>query len=154
MDRDMRIGVASRIKLLRMVAGETQEELAEELKNHGVKVTQATVSRDIKELRLIKTLGEDGRYHYAAVRSAATEEVSSKLQTLFRDAVRSVDHACNMVVVKSLAGTAGAVCTAVDSMELPSIVGTLAGDDTIMIVVRTEADAVRLSRTLKELTLD
>ncbi len=142
------------LEIIRRERIDTQEELTNALRAAGYSVTQATVSRDIKELRLIKTLGEDGRYHYAAVRSAATEEVSSKLQTLFRDAVRSVDHACNMVVVKSLAGTAGAVCTAVDSMELPSIVGTLAGDDTIMIVVRTEADAVRLSRTLKELTLD
>lgn len=142
------------LEIIRRERIDTQEELTNALRAAGFPVTQATVSRDIKELRLIKTLGEDGRYHYAAVRSAATEEVSSKLQTLFRDAVRSVDCACNMVVVKSLAGTAGAVCTAVDSMELPSVVGTLAGDDTIMIVARTEADAVRLTRTLKELTLD
>ena len=142
------------LEIIRRERIDTQEELTNALRAAGFPVTQATVSRDIKELRLIKTLGEDGRYHYAAVRSAATEEVSSKLQTLFRDVVKSVDHACNMVVVKSLAGTAGAVCAAVDSMELPSIVGTLAGDDTIMIVARTEADAVRLSRTLKDLTLD
>lgn len=133
---------------------DTQEELTNALREAGFSVTQATVSRDIKELRLIKTLGEDGRYHYAAVKSAATKEVSSKLHTLFRDAVRSVDYACNMVVVKCLAGTAGAVCAALDSMELPSIVGTLAGDDTIMIVARTETEAMRLSHTLKDLTLD
>lgn len=142
------------LEIIRRERIDTQEELTNALREAGFSVTQATVSRDIKELRLIKTLGEDGRYHYAAVRSAATEEVSSKLQTLFRDAVRTVDHACNMVVVKCLGGTAGAVCAAVDSMELPSIVGTLAGDDTIMIVARTEADALRLSRTLKDLTLD
>ena len=142
------------LEIIRRERIDTQEELTNALRAAGYPVTQATVSRDIKELRLIKTLGEDGRYHYAAVRSAATQEVSSKLQTLFRDVVKSVDHACNMVVVKSLAGTAGAVCAAVDSMELPSIVGTLAGDDTIMIVARTEAEAVRLSRTLKDLTLD
>ncbi len=142
------------LEIIRRERIDTQEELTNALRAAGFSVTQATVSRDIKELRLIKTLGEDGRYHYAAVRSAASEEVSSRLQTLFRDAVRTVDHACNMVVVKCLAGTAGAVCAAVDSMELPSIVGTLAGDDTIMIVVRSEADAVRISRTLKDLTLD
>ncbi len=142
------------LEIIRRERVDTQEELTNALRAAGFPVTQATVSRDIKELRLIKTLGEDGRYHYAAVRSAATEEVSSKLQTLFRDAVRGVDAACNMVVVRCLGGTAGAVCAAIDSMELPSIVGTLAGDDTIMIVARTEADAVRLSRTLKELTLD
>ncbi len=142
------------LEIIRHERIDTQEELTNALRAAGYPVTQATISRDIKELRLIKTLGEDGRYHYTAVRSAATEEVSSKLQTLFRDVVKSVDHACNMVVVKSLAGTAGTVCAAVDSMELPSIVGTLAGDDTSMIVARTEADAVRLSRTLKDLTLD
>ncbi len=141
------------LEIIRRERIDTQEELTNALRAEGFAVTQATVSRDIKELRLIKTLGEDGRYHYAPVKSAATEEVSSKLQTLFRDAVRGVDHACNMVVVKCLAGTAGAVCAAVDSMELPSVVGTLAGDDTIFVVARTEADAVRLSRTLKDLAL-
>ncbi len=142
------------LEIIRRERIDTQEELTNALREAGFSVTQATVSRDIKELRLIKTLGEDGRYHYAAVKSAASEEVSSKLQTLFRDAVRVVDHACNIVVVKCLAGTAGAVCAAVDAMELPSIVGTLAGDDTVMIVARTEADALRLSRTLKDLTVD
>ncbi|MBE6762935.1 MAG: arginine repressor [Ruminococcaceae bacterium] len=142
------------LEIIRRERIDTQEELTNALREAGFSVTQATVSRDIKELRLIKTLGEDGRYHYAAVRSASSEEVSTKLQTLFRDAVRTVDHACNMVVVKCLSGTAGAVCAAVDSMELPSVVGTLAGDDTVMIVARTEPDALRLSRTLKDLTLD
>ena len=142
------------LEIIRRERIDTQEELTNALREAGFPVTQATVSRDIKELRLIKTLGEDGKYHYAAVKSAASEEVSSKLQTLFRDAVRGVDYACNIVVVKCLAGTAGAVCAAADSMHLPSIVGTLAGDDTIMIVTRSETDAVRLSRTLKDLTMD
>ena len=142
------------LEIIRYKRIDTQEELTNALREAGFSVTQATVSRDIKELRLIKNLGEDGRYHYTAAKSAATEEVSSKLHTLFRDAVRTVDHACNMVVVKCLAGTAGAVCAALDSMQLPSIVGTLAGDDTIMIVSRTEADAVRLTHTLRELTTD
>lgn len=130
---------------------DTQEELTAALRAAGFAVTQATVSRDIKELRLIKTLGEDGRYHYAAVKPVQTQALSGKLQTLFRDAVQSVDHACNIVVVKTLGGTAGAVCTAADSMQLPEIVGSIAGDDTMLFVTRTEADAVRLSQTIKEL---
>ncbi len=130
---------------------DTQEELTNALRKAGFAVTQATVSRDIKELRLIKTLGEDGRYHYVTAKPVVAEEGTAKLQTLFRDAVRGVDYAGNIVVVKCLAGTAGAVCAAADSMHLPSIVGTLAGDDTIMIVVRTEVDAKRLARTLKDL---
>ena len=100
---------------------------------------------------MIKTLGEDGRYHYAAVASSRNEEASVKLQTLFRDAVRHVDHAGNIVVVKTLSGTAGAVWTAADAMNLPSIVGSLAGDDTIMLVVRTEAEAAVLCRQLREM---
>ena len=141
------------LEIIRRERIDTQEELTNALRAAGFAVTQATVSRDIKELRLIKTLGEDGRYHYAAVKPAVSDKETAKLQTLFRDAVRSVDHACNIVVVKCLAGTAGAVCTATDSMHLPEVVGTLAGDDTIMIVVRTEADAVKLARTLKDMTV-
>ena len=130
---------------------DTQEELTNALRAAGFAVTQATVSRDIKELRLVKALGEDGRYHYATVKPAA-EKGTAKLQTLFRDAVRVVDFAGNIVIVKCLSGTAGAVCAAIDSMQLPSVVGTLAGDDTIMILARSEADAAKLTRTLKELT--
>ena len=88
---------------------DTQEELTNALSAVGFAVTQATVSRDIKELRLIKTLSADGRYHYAAAAPIHTESSSAKLHTLFRDAVHSVDYACNIVVVKCMAGTAGAV---------------------------------------------
>jgi len=130
---------------------ETQEDLTRMLREAGFAVTQATVSRDIKELRLIKTLGEHGRYHYTVVQSSRGEEATAKLQTLFRDAVHSVDHACNIVVVKTLGGTAGAVCTAIDSMSLSSIVGSLAGDDTIMLVVRSEAEATVLCRQLRQM---
>ncbi len=130
---------------------DTQEDLTIALREAGFAVTQATVSRDIKELRLVKTLGDDGCYHYAAVNPPQAEALSGKLQTLFRDAVQSVDHAGNIVVVKTLSGTAGAVCTAADSMQLPMIVGSIAGDDTMLFVTRTEADAVRLSQTLRDL---
>ena len=130
---------------------DTQEELTNALGAVGFAVTQATVSRDIKELRLIKTLSADGRYHYAAAQVNA-DNSSSKLHTLFRDAVHSVDYACNIVVVKCMAGTAGAVCTAADSMNLPSIVGSLAGDDTIMFVARSETEAARLAKTFRDLS--
>ncbi len=139
------------LEIIRNERIDTQEELTGALREAGFAVTQATVSRDIKELRLVKTLGEDGRYHYAAVNPPQAEALSGKLQTLFRDAVHSVDHAGNIVVVKTLSGTAGAVCTAADSMQLPMIVGSIAGDDTMLFVTRTEADAVRLSQTLKDL---
>ncbi len=130
---------------------ETQEDLTRALRDAGFVVTQATVSRDIKELRLVKTLGADGRYVYTTVKSPTHEVHSAKLHRLFHDAVRKVDYAGNMVVVQCLSGTAGAVCAAADSMELPAIVGSLAGDDTIMFVVRTESDAIKLTQTLREL---
>ena len=142
------------LEIIRRERIDTQEELTNALREAGFSVTQATVSRDIKELRLIKTLGEDGKYHYDTVKPAAVSDKEAvKLHTLFRDAVRSIDYACNIVVVKCLAGTAGAVCTATDSLQLPAVVGTLAGDDTIMIVVRSESDAVKLARTLKDMTV-
>ena len=139
------------LNIVQKQAIETQEELTGALRDAGFAVTQATVSRDIKELRLVKTLGTDGRYVYSTVK-APPQAHSSKLHRLFHDAVRKIDHAGNMVVVQCLSGTAGAVCAAADSMDLPSIVGSLAGDDTILFVVRTEADAVALSQTLRELT--
>ncbi len=139
------------LRIVREQAIDTQEELTGALRAAGFAVTQATVSRDIKELRLVKTMGADGRYCYATVKAPQTEVFSSKLQRLFHDAVQKVDHAGNIVVVKCLSGTAGAVCAAADSMQLSSIVGSLAGDDTIMFVVRTEEDAVALTKTLHEL---
>jgi len=140
------------LNIVQTQAIETQEELTGALRDAGFAVTQATVSRDIKELRLVKTLGPDGRYVYTAVKAPQANVASSKLHRLFHDAVRHVDHAGNMVVVHCLSGTAGAVCAAADSMDLPGIVGSLAGDDTILFVVRTESDASRLTGMLRELT--
>lgn len=130
---------------------ETQEELTAVLREAGFAVTQATVSRDIKELRLIKTLGRDGRSYYASVTPSRTEDESVKLHTLFHEAVLHVDQAINIAVVKTISGTAGAVCTAIDALRLPSIVGSLAGDDTIILVVRTEAETTALCERLREL---
>lgn len=142
---------AALLNIIRNERVDTQEELTNALHAAGFAVTQATVSRDIKELRLIKTLGEGGRYHYTEAATPSGDDATLKLHTLFRDAVSGVDHAGNLVVVKCISGTAGAVCTAADSMKLPSIVGSLAGDDTILFVVRTETDAARLASTLREL---
>lgn len=122
---------------------ETQEELAERLKELGMDVTQATVSRDIKELRLIKVMTEDGRYKYASL--AQTENtVSNKLLTIFIESFVSGDYANNMVVVKTLPGMAQAAASAIDSLKWTEIVGTIAGDDTIMIVCRAEKIAEEL----------
>lgn len=122
---------------------ETQEELAEKLKEIGVDVTQATVSRDIKELRLIKVMAADGRYKYASI--AQTEgTITNKLLTVFTESFVSSDYANNIVIVKTLPGMAQAAASAVDMLKWTEIVGTIAGDDTIMIVCRAEKIAEEL----------
>lgn len=116
---------------------ETQEELAEKLKESGMDVTQATVSRDIKELRLIKVTGKDGQYKYASI--AQTEgSITNKLLTIFTESLVSCDYANNIVVVKTLPGMAQAAASAIDNLKWTEIVGTIAGDDTIMIICRAE----------------
>ena len=116
---------------------ETQDELTEKLKEAGIEVTQATVSRDIKELRLIKVLSADGHYRYAPF-SGTDSIISNKLLTVFTESFVSCDYANNIVVVKTLPGMAQASASAIDSMRWPEIIGTIAGDDTIMIVCRAE----------------
>lgn len=124
---------------------ETQEMLQNLLAQYGFNVTQATVSRDIKELKLIKRAGERGNYRYEV-----PEENNSK-QSFFVDAVISVDYAINTVVLKCHNGMAQAACAALDSMEYKNIVGTIAGDDTIFVLMRTENDAVRLVKNFREM---
>ena len=122
---------------------ETQEELAEKLKEHGMDVTQATVSRDIKELRLIKVMSDNGSYRYASI-SPNESNISNKLLRVFAESFVSCDYANNLLVVKTLPGMAQAAASAVDSLKWADIVGTIAGDDTIMIVCRTEKIAEEL----------
>ncbi|MCX7923251.1 MAG: arginine repressor [Clostridia bacterium] len=116
---------------------ETQEDLAEKLKEAGMDVTQATVSRDIKDLRLIKVMTNEGVYKYASM-SQTEGMVSNKLLTIFSESFVSSDYANNIVVVKTLSGMAQACAAAIDSLKWPEIVGTIAGDDNIMIVCRAE----------------
>lgn len=122
---------------------ETQEELAEKLKEHGMDVTQATVSRDIKELRLIKVMSDNGSYRYASI-SPNESNISNKLLRVFAESFVSCDYANNLLVVKTLPGMAQAAASAVDSLKWADIVGTIAGDDTIMIACRTEKIAEEL----------
>ncbi len=124
---------------------ETQEALQEMLAQRGFNVTQATVSRDIKELRLIKRSGRGGSYHY---------EMPGDMQSdrnIFFDVVTKVDYAVNTVVIKCRNGMAQTACAALDGMEYNKIVGTLAGDDTIFVLMRTENDAADLVKTLGKL---
>ena len=128
---------------------ETQDELLEALSREGCKVTQATISRDIKDLRLVKTLGSDGRYRYTASKDNSVD-IRSSFSHLLITSVLSIDRAQNIVVVKTLGGMANALCAALDSMGNHSIVGTLAGDDTIFIACRENDDAAQLMEYLRQ----
>lgn len=118
----------------------TQEELMQKLNDLGYKVTQATVSRDIKYLKLIKTPVASGQYKYSYVNNEA-EDFSGKYYSILSHSVTSVDYAGNMAVVKCYAGMANAACAAMDNLEIDNIVGTLAGDDTIFVLCRDEQSA-------------
>lgn len=130
---------------------ETQEELAEKLKEVGMDVTQATVSRDIKELRLIKVMTENEHYKYAPI-TQTEGSITNRLLTIFTESFVSCDYANNIVVVKTLPGMAQASASAVDSLKWSDIVGTIAGDDTIMVVCRAEKIAEELVNRLNRMT--
>lgn len=129
---------------------ETQDELLTRLREEGFKATQATISRDIKDLRLVKTLGSDGKYRYVSASRSSTD-IRTNFSNLFSTSVNSIDVAQNLVVIKTLSGMAQAVCAALDSADYPSVVGTIAGDDTIFIACRTADLAVSLTEELKKL---
>lgn len=129
---------------------ETQDELLTRLKAEGYKATQATISRDIKDLRLVKTLSGDGKYRYVSATRNSTD-MRSNFSGLFSTSVNSVELAQNIVVIKTFSGMAQAVCAALDSNNYKAIVGTIAGDDTIFIACRTAELATELSDELKKL---
>jgi len=115
---------------------ETQEELADMLKDRGIAVTQATVSRDIKELHLLKVLSENGGYKYATL-DKAEKGMTERLIRIFSESVLSMNHASNLIVIKTLTGSANAAAEAIDSLRWSTVVGTLAGDNTIFVAVRS-----------------
>ena len=119
---------------------ETQEELAGRLREMGIVVTQATVSRDIKELRLLKVLSGSGGYKYATA-DKAEHGLSERFVRMFKDSVLSINYAGNIVVIKTLSGSANAAAEAIDSMHLAEILGTMAGDNTILAIAKNEAEA-------------
>lgn len=129
---------------------ETQEELAEELKRCGMDVTQATVSRDIKELKLIKVLSNSGKYKYVAI-TPEQNFLSNKLVNIFSQTVLYVENIENMVIVKTITGSASAAAEAIDSLNFEEIAGTIAGDNTIFIIVRTLEKAQELVKKIKKL---
>ncbi len=122
---------------------ETQDELAQALKATGFDVTQATVSRDIKEMRLIKVLTKDGRYKYASIREKEGV-VNDRFLKMFRNSVVSIDFAGNIIVIKTLVGSASAAGVAIDAFNVKEIVGSIAGDDTIFLLVKDANDVPQL----------
>lgn len=129
---------------------ETQEELAEQLKNTGFDVTQATVSRDIKELKLIKVLGDAGRYKYATNVTRDNFQ-SNKLVKIFSQTVLNVEKVDKFIVIKTIAGSASAAAEAIDSLGFDGIAGTIAGDNTIFVLVRDELSAQQLLQKIKKM---
>lgn len=138
------------IELIQENSVETQEELLGLLKKEGYDVTQATVSRDIKELKLLKTLGNNGKYRYTVAGKSGLD-MSVNFHTLFKSAVINVDFAGNMIVLKTVSGMAQGICASMDSMDWDGVVGTIAGDDTIFIVTRSNNNAITLTTELKKL---
>ncbi len=123
---------------------ETQEELSARLRELGYDTTQATVSRDIKELRLVKTLSSSGKYYYATSTKEAESSFSGRLRNIFVECVTGIESAQNMVVIKTLPGLGQAAAMAIDSMHIPNIVGTLGGDDTVFVVMCDTESALEL----------
>ena len=132
---------------------ETQEELSDYLQKEGYQVTQATVSRDIRELKLTKVAMSNGRQKYAAL-TEANEDLSEKYTRVFRDAFVSMDMAQNILVIKTVSGMAMAVAAEIDAMHLHEIVGCIAGDDTIMCAVRSVDDTIAVMSRLRKLVED
>ena len=129
---------------------ETQEALAEALRNEGYLVTQATVSRDITDLGLIKVMTPNKTYKYA--QPASTEQKSSgKMLNLFRECVISIDYAGHLIVIKTVSGGANSAATLVDKLNFPEVMGCVAGDDTILVVIKDQQKIVPIVEKLKSL---
>ena len=130
---------------------ETQEQLLSELQSEGFRGTQATISRDIKELRIVKELTSLGTYRYTTSVNEVTGSFSARLNTIFRECVIGFDYAQNIIVIRTLPGLASAAGSAIDAMNLSIVVGTLAGDDTVMVVMRDNNAAAAFSGEIKNL---
>ena len=131
---------------------ETQEELADLLNQEGYKVTQATVSRDIRDLKLTKVQIEGGRSKYAVLKSTQSEH-AEKYVRILKDGYISMDTAMNILVIKTVSGMAMAVAASIDEMNWPEVVGSIAGDDTVMCAIRTIEDTAAVMEKMRKLVL-
>ena len=141
-------------KILEIISSEnieTQEQLLDRLEARGIISTQATISRDIKQMHLIKEPMGQGMYRYAVSGNRSKVNFAEKLRTIFRESINSVDSAQNIVVIKTMPGLASAACAAMDSMDFSVVVGSLAGDDTAFIVMRDTASAEEFCKVIQEM---
>ena len=146
---------AKRQALIREIVEEqsiqTQEELAEALREHNMVVTQATVSRDIREMHLIKVLAEDGSYRYATM-DKNDQEVGDKLIRMLNDSIVDIATANNLILIHTIPGSAHVAGEAVDSLHWPEVLGTIAGDNTILVIVRTNEEVDTVLRRFHSLS--
>ncbi len=141
-------------KILEIIQKEdidTQEMLLDRLERMGITCTQATISRDIKQLHLIKEPVGRGKYRYAISIHRNSLNVADKLRTIFRESITSIDYAENIVVIKTMAGLASAAAAAIDGMHITYMVGSLAGDDTALLVMRDKESAAVFAEEIKDM---
>lgn len=130
---------------------ETQEQLLQELQNAGFTSTQATISRDIKELRIVKELTSLGTYRYTSASRGVSNTITTRLNTIFRECVTSFDYAQNIIVIHTLPGLANAAASALDAMSRSVVLGTLAGDDTVIAIMRDSNSAAAFCGEIRSL---
>ena len=128
----------------------TQNELRDKLVEQGFHVTQATISRDIKEMHLVKSVGPEGTYRYQVAKSREKYEISHKFYSIFRDSAVSVACALNQVVIHTYTGMAQAICATMDGLDWAGVLGTIAGDDTILVICRDRISATDLAKKLRD----
>ncbi|NCA91860.1 arginine repressor [bacterium] len=145
MDREHRHKIIQKVISEKEIS--TQNELVKALQSLGHDITQATVSRDINELGLIKVAGKVKKFRYVI---KTVDQKISKLSTLFKESVISIDTAMNMLVIKTYEGSANAACLLLDKLNIPNIVGTLAGEDTILVIAKNIDNVPYIYNTLKE----
>lgn len=141
-------------KILELIADksiETQEQLLQELNNCGFKSTQATISRDIKELRIVKTLDGFGSYHYSIPEKSDGDKFDARFRVIFRECVTSLDCAQNLIVIKTMPGLGAAAGANIDALHMPAVVGTLSGDDTALVIMRDGTSATKFCAEIRKM---
>lgn len=139
------------MEIISTINVETQEQLLALLQKEGFQSTQATISRDIKELRIVKELTGLGTYRYAASANEVGSSFTTRLNTIFRECVTSFDYAQNIIVIRTMPGLGSAAGAAIDAMNMSAVVGSLAGDDTVMVVMRDSNTAAAFCGEIKHL---